>query len=131
MSESYHCVCSTLLLVLPAHLPLSSLPHRRAEGLQNIAILPILPESQPRPLLLHTTVDRKPIIVQRPDGFEKRWLRKCAHCRVPWGYQLQVDEETDGQTEEESNKSLVLYLFPDSLINTDDLEKKTKNQDQS
>ncbi len=39
-------------------------------------------------LLLSTTLDRRPVIVRREDGFEKRWLWRCARCRVVVGYQL-------------------------------------------
>ncbi|KAI9750642.1 MAG: hypothetical protein M1815_001677 [Lichina confinis] len=39
-------------------------------------------------LLLSTVQDRRPLIVRREDGFEKRWLWRCGRCRVVVGYQL-------------------------------------------
>ncbi|KAI9888135.1 MAG: hypothetical protein M1823_000070 [Watsoniomyces obsoletus] len=41
-------------------------------------------------LLLSTTLDRRPNIIRREDGFEKRWLWRCGRCRVVVGYQLDV-----------------------------------------
>lgn len=40
-------------------------------------------------ILLSTTLpDRKPVIIRRHDGFEKRLLLRCGRCRVVMGYLL-------------------------------------------
>jgi len=40
-------------------------------------------------ILLSTTLpDRKPVIIRRQDGFEKRLLLRCGRCRVVMGYLL-------------------------------------------
>ena len=40
-------------------------------------------------ILLSTTLpDRKPVIIRRDDGFEKRLLLRCGRCRVVMGYLL-------------------------------------------
>lgn len=40
-------------------------------------------------ILLSTTIpDRKPIIIRREDGFEKRLMLRCGRCRVVMGYAL-------------------------------------------
>ncbi len=50
-------------------------------------------------LLLSTTLDRRPMIVRREDGFEKRWLWRCGRCRVVIGYQLdQIHYTTSPET---------------------------------
>jgi len=59
-------------------------------------------------LLLNTTVDRKPVIVRREDGFEKRWVRRCGRCRTGVGYML-----------EEEGK--VVYLLEEGLVDTETL----------
>jgi hypothetical protein len=40
-------------------------------------------------ILLSTTLpDRKPVIIRRHDGFEKRLMLRCGRCRVVMGYLL-------------------------------------------
>jgi len=56
-------------------------------------------------LLLNTTLDRRPVIVRREDGFEKRWVRRCGRCRTGVGYAL--DE-----------KGEVVYLLEEGLVET-------------
>ncbi|KAF4613373.1 hypothetical protein G7Y89_g15514 [Cudoniella acicularis] len=116
--QTYHCICSTLLLAT-THI-LSTLPRRSTTsgGLDAAYILP-LPSSPPTfslptedeqenekeqnqdlptegyTILLpslqpttHADGTPKPVIVRREDGFEKRILYRCARCRVVVGYEL-------------------------------------------
>lgn len=58
-------------------------------------------------LLLNTTLDRRPVVVRRADGFEKRWVRRCGRCRTGVGYVL--DEGGEGE---------VVYLLEEGLVET-------------
>lgn len=58
-------------------------------------------------LLLNTTLDRRPVVVRRADGFEKRWVRRCGRCRMGVGYVL----EEGGEVE-------VVYLLEEGLVET-------------
>jgi hypothetical protein len=121
--HTYHCVCSSLVLASPY--TLSSLPQRASPGLDSARILPLtLPEAPSSQdadisssMLLSSSIDRKPLVVMREDGFEKRWLRRCDRCRVSVGYYLKVP---DG---EQPGKEGVIYLFEEGLTETEVLRK--------
>ena len=66
-------------------------------------------------LLLNTTVDRKPVVVRRKDGFEKRWVRRCGRCRTGVGYGL----------EEKGN---VVYLLEEGLLETKVLKEMAERE---
>src|SRR3954447_19684738 len=110
--NTYHCICTTLLLAT-TH-TLSSLPRRAEPALDKAFILPLPPaprlaaagetaeevEADAKPqgreasgdfgssLLLARMQDRKPTMVRREDGFEKRVLLRCGRCRLVVGYKL-------------------------------------------
>lgn len=105
--NTYHCICSTLLLATTHSL--SSLARRTEPALDKAYILPLPPASRlagasagkdetvPQirdklevgySLLLSTTQDRKSTMVRREDGFEKRTLLRCGRCRLVVGYKL-------------------------------------------
>ncbi|MCJ1254319.1 hypothetical protein MMC24_002134 [Lignoscripta atroalba] len=77
-------------------------------------------------LLLSTTVDRKPVIVRREDGFEKRWLRRCGRCRIAVGYMLAV-EGNHGTGKEGGGRipdGKVVFLLPGGLVETKELRRE-------
>ena len=67
-------------------------------------------------LLLNTTLDRRAVVVRREDGFEKRWIRRCARCRTGIGYVL---NESLGRGEGMG----VVYLLEDALVNTNKVKE--------
>lgn len=114
------------------------------------------PPSPPRPaprrrrdkddytLLLSLTKDRAPKIINRDDGFEKRWIWRCGRCRLIVGYQLDdahflsPSEKAEaaatimpvGMTEKEKEKAKAkadrkrkryLYILPDAVTPTEEL----------
>jgi hypothetical protein len=166
--NTYHCICTTLLLAT-TH-TLSSLPRRAEPALDKALILPLPPtsrlaaggetaeeveddaERQARDasgdvgysLLLATTQDRKPTMVRREDGFEKRVLLRCGRCRLVVGYKLDgahfgpegaetVGKSTGGEQgpgdAEVGRKARtgdegieVVYLLPGGLVGSKDLK---------
>ena len=102
-------------------------------------------------ILLSTTLDRRPIIVRREDGFEKRWLWRCGRCRVVLGYQLDeihftastistsksatsdmdaADGADDGGATIRGGKmGKVVYLLPMGLLSTDDMARGKRRTD--
>jgi hypothetical protein len=107
--NTYHCLCSSLLLATTHHLP--SLPRRASPCLDSAVILVLQPTpdsaaapdqaaesntSEPETsnpglgysLLLGTTLDTRATIIRRSDGFEKRYLLRCGQCRLVVGYEL-------------------------------------------
>jgi len=185
---TYHCLCTHLILA-STH-TLSSLPVRRAPGLDKAIIVPLPPpprHSSPEnsedegsdaedqgnteaqrskgktqrsgkdnetkdlgyTLLLSTARDRRPCIISRADGFEKRYLWRCGRCRLIIGYQLDdaqyasssnpsassnlstnatttamatlnVDGEEDGREDKGRGRELV-YIFPGGLMTTEEM----------
>ncbi|TKA56323.1 hypothetical protein B0A49_08930 [Cryomyces minteri] len=146
--HTYHCICTSLILASTT--PLTALSVRASPSLDKASILPLPPpprssspsdsddedpsfSSQKRPrsthyvLLLSTLLDRKPIIVRRTDGFEKRWLQRCGRCRVVIGYQLDASQYADaGEDEQEEarrdgKREDMVYLLPGGLVSTEDM----------
>jgi len=126
--QTYHCLCTTLILTTTHDL--QSLP-RRAEPIQDSAtILPppinisrtdeVFAEGiEPADSgFLNVSADRKPIVIRREDGFEKRTLLRCGRCKLPIGYQLDAMHSK----EHEAN-SRPVYLLPGGLITTPDMAK--------
>lgn len=133
---TYHCHCSTLLLA--THFAISTLPKRADPGLDKACILlgetppvehadtdqrsvdtgRLTPSNDRWPVvkLLSTVVDKKPVVIRRPDGFEKRWPHRCARCRVVVAYTLSPPSD-DHQTE----GSDAIYVLEDGLVSTDQL----------
>ena len=144
--HTYHCLCTQLLLATPYIL--SDLPKRQAPGLDGARILPLGKPSNnqedermvnPDPLhedpgsvengndesdrvqyslLLNTTLDRRAVVVRREDGFEKRWIRRCARCRTGIGYVL---HENLGRGEGMG----AVYLLEDGLVNTNEIKERS------
>ncbi|RAH42799.1 uncharacterized protein BO95DRAFT_445717 [Aspergillus brunneoviolaceus CBS 621.78] len=84
-------------------------------------------------ILLSTTIpDRKPTLVRREDGFEKRLLLRCGRCRVVVGYFLdavhfpstEITKEAAGEDEEDdgNRRAKVVYLLPGALMETGVME---------
>jgi hypothetical protein len=141
--NTYHCICTTLLLATTHNL--TFLPRRAEPALDKAYILQLPPASRLAgegagdSLLLSTTQDRKPTIVRREDGFEKRILLRCGRCRLVVGYKLDpvhyksaegVVASTSNAGEEENavEKIEVVYLLPGGLISSEDL-KNGKTQE--
>lgn len=125
--KTYHCICSNLVLAT-AH-TLDSLP-RRKNPVQDVAlILPppssistsgdinardVPPESTTS-ALLNVQPDRRPVVVQREDGFEKRVLLRCGRCRLVLGYVMNALQE-----------SSPIYILPGSLVETLEMSKGSR-----
>ncbi|MCJ1370616.1 hypothetical protein MMC20_001829 [Loxospora ochrophaea] len=67
-------------------------------------------------LLLNTTLDRRPVVVRREDGFEKRWVRRCGRCRVAVGYGVE-GEGRGGK----GGEGKVVFLLEGGLVGTGEL----------
>ena len=130
--STHHCSCSTLLFYIPrSYKPLS---HRQPPILDHATIISFPPLNSATatsgPRILNSSLDKKPIIIRRKDGFEKRWLWKCERCRGVWGYELQDPEggsgDSGGGGEEENVGEAgrrVLYMLEEGLVETDALER--------
>ncbi|KAH0537203.1 hypothetical protein FGG08_005981 [Glutinoglossum americanum] len=88
------------------------------------------PQSLNYTLLLSTTQDRKPHIISRADGFEKRYLWRCGRCRLIVGYQLDdvhfptsaaAESAGDEEGRKGREKGRVLYLLPGGLMSTEEM----------
>ncbi|KAK2734204.1 hypothetical protein FQN57_001858 [Myotisia sp. PD_48] len=83
-------------------------------------------------LLSTTTPDRKPIILRRSDGFEKRLLVRCGRCKVVLGYVLDEVHFKKGNdsSEHQTTESIaekepdILYVLPGALAETHELDKE-------
>ncbi len=88
--------------------------------------------------LLGCLLDRKPIVVRRSDGFEKRYVQRCGRCKLVVGYQLdwaqfpitsgtdksgqREDENQQQQTERrEGRRADVVYVLPGGLMDTQEM----------
>ncbi|KAB2580670.1 hypothetical protein DBV05_g768 [Lasiodiplodia theobromae] len=89
-------------------------------------------------ILLSVQLDRRPRIVRREDGLEKRWVQRCARCACVVGYHLDWAHfaggagEKEGEDEGEGNSGQagrtgwrrdVVYLLPGALVGTDEMAK--------
>lgn len=123
--NTYHCLCSELLLYTPHKL--SDLPRRADPALDHALILPMKeslasgeshgPGNSRASVFLARKADLKALVVRRSDGFEKRWLRKCTRCGLVVGYEL--TNEADGGAVEGS--ASILYLLDGALRPTKEL----------
>lgn len=118
---TYHCVCTTLLLVL-GH-PFEDLPTRSVPA-QDEAVIVVL--SDPVSVatghnylaqLHNTTRDPAPIVIRREDGFEKRTLIRCRRCDLPIAYQL--DQSSFA---EPSRAQQVIYVLPGAVMSTTEMK---------
>lgn len=71
-------------------------------------------------ILLSTTLpDRRPTLIRREDGFEKRLLLRCGRCRVGMGYFLDPVHFPDNYGGEDwDGDAKVVYLLPGALMET-------------
>lgn len=93
-------------------------------------------------LLATTTPDRRPVMIRREDGFEKRLLVRCGRCRAVVAYFLddihfllqKKKDEKEGEAagEEVEGESArgakdcpkVVYVLPGALVETKDMNGK-------
>lgn len=133
---TYHCICSHLVVATTT--PLEKLERRSAGSIGQELILPLTSsQSELRPgdtelprenlvdpvgrhyaLLLSVFTDRKPKIIARSDGFEKRWLQRCGRCKSTIGYQLDYEQFRETDSAKTSRREDVVYLINDGLRTT-------------
>jgi hypothetical protein len=125
--QTYHCLCSTLILTTTHDL--ESLP-RRSNPTQDGALILASPtvisetdevsiESQRASSIFTNVVsDRKPVIIRREDGFEKKILLRCARCKLVLGYNLD-----DAHFETLNDGARPTYLLPGGLTDTRSMRK--------
>jgi hypothetical protein len=137
--RTLHCrFCNHLLLA--SSRDIARLPRRREPAKDAAIILPLPAEPeeeeeieeegtarkarsqhQHATLLLSTTLaDRKPTLVRRDDGIEKRLFLRCGRCRVPVGYFL------DGVHFPAGDQGKVVYLLPGALMDTDSMGEEDR-----
>ncbi|RAK97963.1 uncharacterized protein BO80DRAFT_362943, partial [Aspergillus ibericus CBS 121593] len=169
--QTHHCrFCNHLLLATTRSIP--SLPRRKEPSKDNALILPLPLDTTTSTstststaptttttddtssssatqkhytILLSTTIpDRKPTLIRREDGFEKRLFLRCGRCRVVVGYFLDPvhfpelrgeknkrgreedgDGDGDGVVEGEDEKARVVYLLPGALMETGVMMEET------
>ncbi|EXJ92182.1 hypothetical protein A1O3_00732 [Capronia epimyces CBS 606.96] len=127
--NTYHCLCTTLILTTTHKL--ESLP-RRAEPVQDGALILAPPvditasgdavRENLKPsnsILLNIVSDRRPVIVRRDDGFEKRTLLRCGRCNLVVGYGL--DQAHFETAEQDSGQQRPMYLLPGGMLSTADM----------
>ncbi|KAL4905139.1 hypothetical protein BDW74DRAFT_19441 [Aspergillus multicolor] len=169
---THHCrFCATLLIASTRDL--SSLPTRTKNATDGARILPLrtydlpststsIPEN-PEPhaqaqtqtrtqtqthytiLLSTNSRDRKPTIIRRADGFEKRFFLRCGRCRIPVGYFLDevhfpvsggkgavaasgsgTGEDNAGVEGGEGGEGRAVYLLPGALMETEIMSDEEK-----
>ncbi|KAL4892406.1 hypothetical protein BDV59DRAFT_202548 [Aspergillus ambiguus] len=83
-------------------------------------------------ILLSTTIpERKPTLIRREDGFEKRLLLRCGRCRVVMGYFLDPVHFPDATAQEDEESARVVYILPGAVMETGIMgtEEKMKAMD--
>ncbi|KAL5356805.1 hypothetical protein BJX96DRAFT_143424 [Aspergillus floccosus] len=125
----------------PQPQPESGTTHNEAEREREDKTTPTAAAStQPQPhytILLSTTIpERKPTLIRREDGFEKRLLLRCGRCRVVVGYFLDPAHFADAgagreDDEEEEEGARVVYVLPGAVMETGIMgeEEKMKAMD--
>lgn len=113
--NTYHCICTTLILA--TCYDLSSLPTRAEPAIDAASILPIRDaqgSNEQFSQLHNISTDRKRVVVRREDGFEKRTLLRCLRCKLVVGYKVD-----DAQSEsEKSNTDDFVFVLPGGLVST-------------
>ncbi|KAL4960714.1 uncharacterized protein BDV14DRAFT_182046 [Aspergillus stella-maris] len=148
--KTHHCrFCATLLLATTRDY--DTLPRRKNQSLDSAMILPLrnlnTPSTSTSPentqsktqnhytiLLSSSTRDRRPTLIRREDGFEKRVFLRCGRCRVVVGYFLDgvhfpVDSTSTATTtglEGEMGEDRAVYLLPGALSETDNMSDEEK-----
>ena len=134
--HTYHCLCSTFILA--SVFALTDLPMRKPPAQDRAYILPssIRPKNDQDDAThnahLHVTArtlnaasDRKPVVVRREDGFEKRTLVRCGRCNLVLGYRLVVTPSADEVVEDDK----VIYILPGALTSTTEMVSGQKPAD--
>ncbi|KAL4749123.1 hypothetical protein BDW72DRAFT_195163 [Aspergillus terricola var. indicus] len=163
---THHCrFCATLLIATTRDV--SALPTRSKNAADGARILPLrsyelppdirtaeasAPSSENTEqertqknytiLLATNSRDRKPTLIRRSDGFEKRFFLRCGRCRIPVGYFL--DEvhfpvsgglkgaaagpglDNTGVQEGEEGEDRAVYLLPGALMETEIMSDEEK-----
>lgn len=110
--NTYYCICATFILATTYKL--EALPKRASPVQDQSTILPLVTESATPASSLHNVIeDRKPIVIRREDGFEKRDLLRCSRCHLPVAYKLK-DSRADLD---------VVYILPDGLVTTEKMKE--------
>lgn len=118
--NTYHCICTTLILATSLDL---SLLAKRKENADGALILPLSTTDSdsnvsPTSILQNLVAERKPVVIKRDDGFEKRTLRRCKRCDLVIGYELD-ETHFDGS---EVRADDVVYILPGSLQSTQNMK---------
>lgn len=114
--NTYHCLCATLILATPFRL--DALPTRAPPVQDQSAILPLgsgSDTSTPVSRLYNVVENRKPTMMRREDGFEKRGVLSCSRCQLAIGYKL----------EDEGAGANLVYILPGGLVTTEDMKTGT------
>lgn len=121
-NHTYHCMCSTLILATPYDL--SQLPIRDSSSQDQAIICPLGGHESDQAAgadgkiasstLHNVTLDRKPLIIRREDGFEKRVSVRCTRCNLIIGYRV----EGDAASAIDRN----VFLLPGGLSSTEDMK---------
>ncbi|KAL4775926.1 hypothetical protein BDW60DRAFT_104178 [Aspergillus nidulans var. acristatus] len=166
---THHCrFCATLLIATTRDV--SALPTRSKNAADGARILPLrsyelpqdirtaeasastseqLDNTDKEQIQKHYTIllatnsrDRKPTLIRRSDGFEKRFFLRCGRCRVPVGYFL--DEvhfpvsgglkgaaagpglDSAGVQGGEEGQDRAVYLLPGALMETEIMSDEEK-----
>ena len=117
--QSYHCICSELILA--THRPLPSLPQRKLDD-ASICKISRLEDAVPGDAVLSgsTYNDNSATVLKLEDGFEKRYAARCMRCELQVGYWLdnsQFEAEGKGRRED------VLYLLAGGLVGTEEMNE--------
>ncbi|KAL6233280.1 hypothetical protein BDW75DRAFT_232103 [Aspergillus navahoensis] len=164
--KTHHCrFCATLLIATTRDV--SALPTRSKNAADGARILPlrsyVLPSdtrtggpsastsehAEQEQIQKHYTIllatnsrDRKPTLIRRSDGFEKRFFLRCGRCKIPVGYFLDEVHFPDsgglkgaeagsalasaGVERGEGGEDRVVYLLPGALMETDIMSDEEK-----
>jgi len=60
-------------------------------------------------------------MLQRQDGFEKRYLHRCPRCELIVGYQLD-ESQYEGPRKPGGRREDVVYLLSEGLTSTEEME---------
>ncbi|KAI9368707.1 hypothetical protein BJX61DRAFT_537039 [Aspergillus egyptiacus] len=147
---THHCrFCANLLLATTRDL--ESLPRRLKAARDSPLILPLRTHTFPPAsklqdavdddepssvkhytiLLSSSSKDRKPTIIRRRDGFEKRFFLRCGRCKLIMGYFLDpvhFPSEADAMRSEEDGEreDRAVYLLPGALMETETMDDEQK-----
>ncbi|KAL4742656.1 hypothetical protein BDV11DRAFT_180369 [Aspergillus similis] len=162
---THHCrFCATLLIATTRDV--SALPTRSKNAADGARILPLrsyeLPQdiqtaeasaqsenAEQERIQKHYTIllatnsrDRKPTLIRRSDGFEKRFLLRCGRCRIPVGYFLDEvhfpvsgglkgaaagpELDSAGVQGVKEGEDWAVYLLPGALMETDIMSDQEK-----